>query len=89
MAVRKGPEKGQSASGYPGPGSQAQGDARLREGDEQVERDFAKQIFGAAHGIGEHFVEDTVIAIHDKDQELLEAIPKLAMPKTPARKKEL
>jgi hypothetical protein len=58
------------------PGSQAQGDDRLRDGDEQVERNFAEQIFSAAHGVGEHFVEDAIVAVHKEGPRTVRGYPK-------------
>src|SRR5713101_1686533 len=38
----------------------------LHNGDEDVEDDFSEQVFAAAHRIGEHFVEDAVVAVQKK-----------------------
>src|SRR5260370_35961531 len=38
----------------------------LHKGEEDVEDDFSEQVFAAAHRIGEHFVEDAVVAVQKK-----------------------
>src|SRR5258708_1090221 len=38
----------------------------LTDGDEDIENNFPEQVFAAAHGIGEHLVEDAVVAVKEK-----------------------
>ena len=43
-----------------------EGEGSLSYGDEDVEEDLSEQVFAAAHGIGQHFVEDAVVAVEEK-----------------------
>src|ERR1700687_711750 len=38
----------------------------LADGDEDIENNFPEQVFAAAHGIGEHLVEDAVVAVEEE-----------------------
>src|SRR6202521_3651650 len=38
----------------------------LTDGDEDIENNFPEQVFAAAHGIGEHLVEDAVVAVEEE-----------------------
>src|SRR4029077_15891940 len=58
------------------PRAQPERDQCLRYGNEQVERYFAQQIFGAAHRIGEHFVEDAIVAVHEEGPRTIRGNPK-------------
>src|SRR6266581_3154285 len=46
--------------------AQEERDSRLQNGDQDIKKYLAEQIFRAAERIGEHFVEDAVVAVQKK-----------------------